>query len=323
MPRPDSATTIQRPDLGAIAYEYLLEASQRGFIGLELLPLFDTPLQTSTYPVIKIESLLKLQETKRSPRADYNRSDYEFKDGYYACHEHGWEELVDDSEAAMYRRFFDAEVVAVQRCIDVILRNQEARIAAKVQNTAVITNTAAASTPWSTVATCTPRTDVTNAKKAMRAASGLTPNVMTISKAVFDTLLLCKEIMDALKYTNPIEIGGEEAQRRILAQYFGVDKVLVGNAIKDSAKKGQAASLVDIWDDEYCGLYKVSGGGQDLKDPCLGRTFLWTEDSPENLVVEQYREEKKRSEVYRARHNVDEAFVFTKAGYLISDIIHP
>lgn len=323
MPRPDSATTLQRPDLGAIAYEYLASASQRGFIGLVLMPLFDTPLKTSDYPVIKLEALLKLQETKRAARGDYNRSDYEFKTGTYNCAEHGWEELVDDSEAALYRRFFDAEVIAVQRCVDVILRNQEARIAAKVQNTALITNTAAASTPWSTIATCDPRLDVKNAKNAMRLASGQTPNVMVISKAVFDTLLLCKAIMDALKYTNPIEMGGEEVQRRLLAQYFGVDQVLVGNALKDSAKKGQTASLADIWDDEYCGLYKVSSGGPDLREPCLGRTFLWTEDSPENLVVEQYREEKKRSEVYRARQNVDEAFVFTKAGYLISDIIHP
>ena len=323
MPRPDSATTIQRPDLGAIAYEYLQEASQRGFIGLEILPIFETPLQTSTYPIIKLESLIKLQETKRAPRADYNRSDYEFKDGYYACHEHGWEELVDDVEAAMYRRFFDAEVVATQRCIDTILRNQESRVASAVFSTANITNTAAAAIPWSTVATCVPRTNVLAAKAAMRAASGLTPNTMAISMKVFETLLLCKEIMDALKYTNPIEIGGMEAQKRVLATYFGVDKFLVGNAIKDGAKKGQAASIADIWDDEYCGLFKVSDGGQDLKDPCLGRTFLWTEDSPENVVVEQYREEKKRSEVYRARHDVAEAFVFTGAGYLISNIIDP
>jgi hypothetical protein len=36
--------------------------------------------------------------------------------------------------------------------------------------------------------------------------------------------------------------------------------------------------------------------------------------------LEQYREEKKRSEVYRARHDVAEAFVFKGAGYLLSNI---
>jgi len=160
-------------------------------------------------------------------------------------------------------------------------------------------------------------------KQAMRAASGLEPNVLAMSKKVFETVLLTAEIRDALKYTNPIEIGGDEAQRRVLAMYFGVDEVLVGNAIKDTAKKGQAFSLSDIWDDEYVGLFKVSGGGNDLREPVVGRTFLWTGDSPQMLVTEQYREEQTRSNVYRVRQNVDEAFIFQGAGYLLGNIIHP
>jgi hypothetical protein len=318
MSRPTSSTTL-RPELGAIAYEYMLEASQRGFIGDILLPVFDTPLQTAQYPVIPIESLLKLQDTKRSPRADYNRGDYEFETGTYACEDHGWEELLDDSEAKLYRRFFDAEQVAVMRAVDIVLRAREARIAAMLQSTSLITGTAAVSTEWSTASSCTPRSDVMTARAAMRTASGLTPNVLAISYKVFGNLLKAKEITDALQYTNPLQVNSEEAQRRLLSQYFGME-VLVGNAIKDSAKKGQSMSIADIWDDEYALLARISSGSQDLREPCLGRTFLWTEDSPGILITEQYREEKKRSEVYRVRNNVDEAFIFTGAGYLLSNI---
>lgn len=323
MPRPISTITIQRPDLGAIAYEYMLEASQRGFIGLSIFPIFETPLQSADYPIIPLESLLKLQETKRAPRGTYNRSDYEFKTGTYACIEYGWEEPVDDAEAALYRRFFDAEEVAVMRCVDVILRNQEARIAAAIMNTANITATADVAISWNTPATATPRANVNTAKQAMRAASGLVPNVIAMSKKVFDTAMMIAEITNAFQYTNPIQIGGEEVQRRLLAQYFGVDEVMVGGAIKDSAKKGQATVIADLWDDEYIALLKVSLGGNDLKEPCIGRTFLWTADSPSNLITEQYREEQSRSEVYRSRHNVAEAFVFKGAGYLLGNIIHP
>ena len=242
--------------------------------------------------------------------------------GTYAAKEHGWEEPVDDVEAALYRRFFDAEEVAVMRAVDIILRSQEARIAAKVFNTSNITATADVSISWNTSATAVPRTDVNTAKEAMRAASGLTPNVMVISHKVFSCLLVCKAITDALQYTNPLQVNSEEAQRRLLSQYFGLE-ILVGNAIKDGAKKGQSYSITDIWDDEYAGLFKVSAGGPDLREPCLGRTFLWTEDSPNNTVVEQYREDKIRSEIYRVRHNTDEAFVFTGAGYLLGNIVHP
>lgn len=319
MPRPTSGTTL-RPELAAIAFEYMLQASQRGFIGLSLLPIFEVPLQAAQYPVIPIEALLKLPDTARAPRGNYNRSDYEFEMGNYSCKEHGWEEPVDDAEAALYRRFFDAEEIAVMRAVDILLRGQEARIAAKLFNVSNITATAAVTIEWSTAATATPRSDVRTGVKAMRAASGLLPNTMAVTWTVFQNLLVCAEITGALKYTNPIELGSEEAQRRVLSQYFGLELV-VGNAIKDSGKKGASFTIADLWDDEYCGLFKVSASdSRDLRDPCLGRTFLWTEDAPQNLVTESYREDKKRSDIYRVRQNTDEAFVFTGAGYLLSNI---
>jgi hypothetical protein len=319
MPRPTSATTLQRPDLGAIAYEYMLEASQRGFIGLSLLPTFDVPEQSAEYPIIPIEAILKLQDVKRALRGSYNRSDYEFKTGNYSCVEKGWEEPVDDGESALYARYFDAEEVAVMRAVDTLLRAQEARIAAKLFNVSNITNTAAVSTEWSTAATCTPYADVMTAKKAMRAATGILPNTLTISWTVFQNVLACKELRDRLQYTMPLELLPEEQQIRLLSNYFGLN-VKIGNAIKDGAKNGQSFSIAEIWDDEYALLSAVSSGGKDLREPCLGRTFLWTGDAPSNLVTEQYRDETVRSNIYRVRQNTDEAFVFTGAGYLLSNI---
>ena len=320
MPRPTSATTLQRPDLSALAYEYMLDADRRGFIGLSILPIFEVPQQSADYPKIPLEALLKLQDLKRAPRAAYPRSDWEFETGTYSCEEYGWEEAVDDVEAALYRRYFDAETVANMRAVDILLRAQEKRIAAAVFNTNNITNTADVGTEWSTAASCTPHADVETAKEAMRAATGLLPNAMAITYKVFTNILKSKELKDAFRYTNPIEIGGQEAKRRLLAQYFGVDQVLVGGAIYDSTAKGQSTTIADIWDDEYILLAKLSGGGADLREPCLGRSFLWTADSPSNLVVESYREEQTRSNIIRVRHNVDEAFIFAGAGYLLGNI---
>ena len=323
MPTPVDITAVQRPDLGAIAYEYMLEADQRGFIALMLLPIFEVLMNSAQYPIIPLEAFLKLQETARGARGKYNRSDYKFEFGNYACKENGWEEVIDDREAALYARYFDAEEVGTKRAVDVILRGQEARVAAKVFNVSNITNTADVAIAWNTPATAVPRANVYAAKMALRAATGLEPNVGASSKKVFDTVMLTAEIRDALKYTNPIEIGGYEAQRRILAQYLGLDNIFVAGAMKDTADKGLSASLSDIWDDEYFGLFRISSGGSDLREPCLGRTFLWTAQSPQNIVTESYRDESVRGNVIRVRQDTDEAFVFTGAGYLLGNIIHP
>ena len=44
----------------------------------------------------------------------------------------------------MFRDYFDAEVVAVQRAVLMVLRSQERRVAAKVMNTDTFENAAAA-----------------------------------------------------------------------------------------------------------------------------------------------------------------------------------
>lgn len=320
MPRPTSATTIQRPDLGSIAFEYMLEASRMGFIGLQVMPIFEVPEQSADYPKIPIESLLKLPDTKRAAGGGYNRGDWEFETGTYSCEEHGWEEPVDDTEALLYRRFFDAEEIATMRAMDILLRSHEKRVASAVFNTANITGTAAVTTEWSTVATATPKADVKAGKDAMRAASGLEPNSLVISKKVFDNLLMSTEIKSYLQYTMPHLMSTFEQQKQLLARYLDVAQVLVGNAIYDSAAKNKAFTIADIWDDEYALLAVLSAGGPALKEPVLGRTFLWTADSPQVVVTESYREEQTRSNIIRVRQNVDEAFIFTGAGYLLSNI---
>lgn len=322
MPRPTSSTTLQRPDLAAIAYEYALAGADRGFIGQQIFPVFEVPQQSADYPVIPIEALLKAQDIGRAPRSGYNRGDYEFETGTYACVEYGWEEPVDDVERALYKRFFDAEEVATMRAVDILMRGYEKRVQAIVQSTSVITNTAAISTAWSTSSTCTPKSDIETARRAMKAATGIVPNVLIMSEKVFELLMICSEVKDYTKYTNPTLLNSREQQRQILSVYLGLN-ILVGGSQYDSAKKGQSFSLADIWDDEYITLARVSGGGGDLREPCLGRTMLWTADSPQMLVTEQYREEQTRSDIYRVRHYVDEAIIFSGAGYILSNVVHP
>lgn len=319
MPRPTSGTTLQRPDLGQVAYEYMLEASQRGFVGLRAMPIFEVDEQSADYPVIPLEALLKLPETRRAARGAYNRGDYEFETGTYACEEHGWEEPVDDSEARLYRRYFNAEEVAVMRAMDVILRSQEKRIADMLLNESNF-SVDDVSNEWDDTSNATPRDDVKDGASTMHSNTGVWPNVLIISKTIFDNLMTCDQVNDNIKYTTPILYQPMDVQRRLLAQFFDLDDVLIGDAVYDSADKGQSFSASAIWGTEHGMLARIATRPNDLREPCLGRTFLWTTDSPANVVVEQYREEQVRSNIYRARHYVDECFVFTGAGHLLGNL---
>ena len=319
MPQPTNSTTLQRADLGMIAYEYMLEASRRGFIGSRIFPIFDVMEQSGDYPVIPIEAILKLKDTTRGAGGNYNRDDYDFETGTYSCKEYGWEEKVGDDERNLYARFYDLDEAAVKRAIDILMRQHEARVAAKVFNTSNVTNTSDVSTEWSTAASATPYNDVIGGKEALYAATGIMPNKMAISWKVYMNVLKTAELKDAFKYTSPSEIKDEGAKQELLKDYFGVDELLVGNAIKDAAKKGQSYSLSYMWNDEYCLLFKGSDA-MDLREPQLGRTFLFSKDSPDIVTSEEYREEQTRSDIYRVRHYTAEDFIFAGAGYLLGNI---
>ena len=305
MPNPTSDTAIQRPDLGALVYEYMQNGPSMGYIGLEVMPLFPVAYQSASYPVIPTEALLKVQDTKRAMRGSYNRSDYEFEEGYYSTKENGWEEPVDDRERNLYANKFDADVVAVRRATQHILRGQEKRIADKVFNATNFTNHDV-DNEWNDAANATPIADVETAKLAVRSACGMVANTLVISYSTYSDLKQCADIVDRLIYTFPgIDINRLTSQQ--LAAIFDVERVLVGGAVYDSAKKGQAASIADLWSNEYAMVTVTSSG--DLTQPCIGRTFLWTSESPDNVVTEQYRDETRRSDIFRVRHDTDEAFI--------------
>lgn len=318
MPAPESGVTIGRPDLGVLAYEHMGDAAANGFIASEVLPVFETAKKDSQFPVMPREAFLKIPNTKRAARGAYNRADYAFGSDNYQCEEDGWEEVVDDSEAALYSRFFDAEAMATMRAMNIIQRAYEYRVASAVFNATTFT-AHAVTNEWDDAAAATPLADVNAGKIAIRNATGLIANTLIIAYSTFLNLGLSANVLGRIQYTNPgVERG--EIEAALLAKYFGVERVLVGGAIMDATAKGKSmVTATDLWNNEYAMLCYINGGA-DLIAPTLGRTFLWTEDSPGMLNVETYRDETVRGDVVRVRQSTDEKLLHVACGYLLSNI---
>lgn len=316
MPR---TKAIIRPDLGTLAYEYSMDAARQGFIGQQVLPVFTTSLVTAQYPIILAEAMLESADTARAPRTAYARGDWEFDFRDYSCRENGWEEPLDDTEAAMFRSFFDAETVAIQRATLMVMRSQERRVAAKVMDTATFSH-AAAATPWNTYATADPLADINKAKDFFKYSVGLKPNALIMDEDILKHISMCEAVMERVKYSSPNAIRGELTLEQLKA-YFGVEQILTAGAVYNSAPKRKPKQVTPIWPTDKIMLARISSGGQDLKEPALGRTFLWTDDSPSMLTTEQYREEQTRSDVYRVRQYTDECVQFTGAGYILTGVV--
>jgi len=322
MPTPKQGTREYRPDLGSAIREFR-EGPQLGYIGLEVMPIFRTAKNSSGYPVVPKEALLKIDDVDRAPRGRYARGDWEYERGVYTTIEKGWEEPIDDVESELFGQEApgEAEMVATERAWNKIMRAQEKRIADAIFNG---TNFSANSvgTEWDkySAASADPVGDVKDGIVAFKNQCGMAPDTLIINFTTFHDIPRCARVQDLLKYTFPgIDIPNMTSP--ILATLFGVPRVLVAGSIYDSAAKGQDASISDLWSSEYAMLCKTAAG-QDITEPCIGRTFLWTEDSPSNPIVETYREEQTRSDIIRVRHYVGEELIQSKnaAGTVVSNI---
>lgn len=339
-----SSTTVGRPDLAITVEEMDLEMSQEGFVGQRILPVFDVDQQSADAQKIKLETLLENRDDARASDGHYNQASLQFEQWLYATTDRGIEFPIDERRAKIFRRFFDCETVATGMAKDVIKRNKEKRIAAKIMNTTTwatnetftagvpdgvasantlvagkFQNAASTNIKWSVYATATPIYDVLLAKQLVWKRTGLWPDAVVISQFLKMHLCQCAQIIDRIKYTRDPN-GMTTAE---LAQALDVAEVIVAGESKNTAdaKTAGAATtrtIAQIWDSTMASVVKIARKTTNPWDPGIGRTFRYAADGGDDNRVETYYSNEKRSDVIRVRDDVDEKIMYDAAACLIT-----
>lgn len=324
MPSPTSSLATLRPDLQAF-FQYSYAEGQRYFIGQQVFPIFPVPEQSGNFGKVTLSSMLENSTpTNRAPLSGYNRRRYEFTSDSYATEENGIEELVDDRQAKMYANYLAAEVVAMQRALNTILTAAERRVAAIVADAAYYT--AAASrhqTPaalWSAVG-ANPVADVESAWQKLLNNTGIRGNALIVNEKTFRTLRNNQVVIDRIASSgagSPTKADDITAAQ--MAAVFGIDRVLVAGGIYNSANVNASPAITSAWPNHamVCRIATTN----DMMEPCIGRTFHWSEDG--SLIdgrVESYREESSRSTVIRVRHETQEKALYRDLGVMIENVL--
>jgi hypothetical protein len=263
-------------------------------------------------------------DTKRSSGGNYNRGSYKFETFSYATEENGWEEVVDSRDEKRYRFLIDAEQIASARAMDVVLRNQEQRVAAAVFNTTTWNGaslTTGITHEWDDAINAVPLTDVEAAVRKVYDGSGLWANALVINRKVFRNLRNCDQIVERIQAAGAGDkVKASDITEAMLAAAFDLDYVIVAGSSKNNAVEGATASPTQIWSDEYAMVCKVATSN-DMREPCIGRTFHWSDDgSSIGGTIEEYYEEQVRGKVIRVRHDTDEVIMYAQAGHLLSNV---
>ncbi|MFA5154400.1 MAG: major capsid protein [Clostridia bacterium] len=112
--------------------------------------------------------------------------------------------------------------------------------------------------------------DVATAQLDIQSVTAFKPNVMVIGPYVYKALRNHADVLDRIKYTQ----GPAIPTPNLLAQLFDVDKVLVAQAVKNSAAKGATESTDFIYGKHALLAYAAPSPG--LKQPTAGYIMAWT-----------------------------------------------
>lgn len=113
-----------------------------------------------------------------------------------------------------------------------------------------------------------PITDIGVSKENIRALTGFMANTLVVGPLVWNILKNHSAILDRIKYTQKGIVT-----EQLVAPLLGVDKLLVANAIYNSAIEGQTAVMADIYG--KAALLTYSAPAPSIRRPSAGYCFSW------------------------------------------------
>lgn len=311
---------VPRPDLGAAYNEFMDDPAMSQFIAPQVAPDLPTPVQSGTHSVITRESALSLSDPRRAEQGGYNRVSMGAEDHSFSCKEYGLEAPVDDRKRKFYANDFDHKAAALRQVIRKLKMHREIRTKDLVFNPTVWTGAAlttdvSGSAPWSTLTSNLAKA-VGDAREKGRQGCGMDFNALIMGRGVLEQFVLPNEKILA-RFNGFSGAVTEDVIRKNVREIFGVERLIVGGGVYNSANEGKDFTGADIWGTTHVMVARVCNPGAPIDEPSVARSYRWTAENAEDLLVEEYRSEPQRADILRVRHDIDENLIDKFLGHLI------
>ena len=259
-----------------------------------------------------------LYGTARSPGENTKRVQFGYGAGNYALVDYGLEgqvpiEVLQEGQAGPGIDHAAMAVRKVSNLMALRLEKQAADLARTAGSYAAankITRTGTAQWSDLTTGVSDPLNDIETAKEAIRAATGKRPNTVVMGAQVMSKLRQHPKVVDRMKYT-----GRDIATAEILAALFGVQRVLVGDAIFSN---DAGTAFTDVWGKDVVVAYTELGSVADMGAPSYGYTYTL---SGYPLAEEAYYDRNTKSWVFPVTRAEAPVLASTSAGYLITNAV--
>jgi hypothetical protein len=171
-------------------------------------------------------------------------------------------------------------------------------------------------TKWDN-ASGTPIADIRAQKKAMHTKTGFPPNTLVLAADVWNKLQDAPDFMDRISIQRDKIVTKE-----LLASVLELDRVLVADAVQNTAKEGATAVMADVFTDDAFLCYAAPRPA--LMAPSAGYTFNWTGylgAGAQGQRMKKFRMEKITSDRIEGEMYFDQKVVASDLGVFFNGVL--
>ncbi len=281
------------------------------YVGTQLMPIVAVKKRSDIYYIYDSKAdRFRIPKTLRAPKTDSRTVDWKVKTDGYVCDEHALNSLIDDIEKDNADKPLNLQVDTVEFLTDILQLGLEVRIKDMLE--ATLTDTHTPTIKWNVYTDTNksdPIGDIETGKDAIHKVIFKEPNVLLLGKAVYDKLKHHPKIIELIKYSQKGVLTSE-----LMAEIFGVEKVIVGKAGYNEAKEGKTAILNYLWGKNAILAYVEPKPG--IKKFSLGYTF-----QSQKFQTRRARIETKHSDWFEVGDIETEKIICAACGYRIEPAI--
>lgn len=239
----------------------------------DIFPVVPVSKQSDKYFIFDKASWHRSEAGLLAPGAETRGANFTMSNASYYCEVLGVHMDVSDQLRGNADEALNLDTSATEYVTDNLLLKREVDCFSMVFETSTWTGSSTGSditvgTQWSTTSS-TPITDVNAQSEAILKNTGRTPNTLVLGRDVFTALNKNSDILDRIKYTQRGIVTAD-----LLAPLFGVEKVIVADAVKNSGAEGGTTSMAFVAADTAWLGYVASSPG--IMQPSAGYMFAWT-----------------------------------------------
>ena len=287
-----------------------LQWGPTGHLANIVVPPVSVRLEDGSYITYGKEKF-NIPEAQRRPRSRYKEIDWTLSRDQYHAEEYGLEGRIDDRERANQASPLDIDETTTEILTDNILNVRERRVANMVLSTTNVTQntTLAGAAQWSDASGGDPVGVSQTASDTIQGATGFIPNVAVMGYKVRRKLGNNAKILAMLGTTEPRPINDAR-----IAEILGVDRLIIGTVLYNTAKAGQTAVLGDVWGKDV--LFAYLQPRPALRRPGFAYQFV-----VQDLRVFRWRDVPVNCDVLRVNEIRAEKIVASQLAYLVKNAI--